>query len=238
MSSLAPRPLPENEGLAFVGEHVPANAPLASAVAKKLLAARNPNGRPNEDVVRQFAGWNRGGIREYWLVDFPSHMGDQEAALYVAPFRLRNQASRQNRDLRNALVRRERYLALPVSATMPVWTWLNSAIVPDDTLLAVARDDDFIHGLLSARPFALWWQKHGRNPALAVASYPFPWPPAKGLSDLTSTQEEQRHAIARATRSENHDALESAVASGYGWPSDLPDGELMSRLSDLNRTRG
>jgi type II restriction/modification system DNA methylase subunit YeeA len=34
-----------------------------------------------------------------------------------------------------------------------------------------------------------------------------------------------------------HRTLDAAVAAAYGWPDDLPDGDLLARLLELNRTR-
>jgi hypothetical protein len=34
-----------------------------------------------------------------------------------------------------------------------------------------------------------------------------------------------------------HRTLDEAVAAAYGWPADLPDDEVLSRLLDLNRAR-
>src|SRR5690606_30303818 len=34
-----------------------------------------------------------------------------------------------------------------------------------------------------------------------------------------------------------HDELDAAVAEAYGWPADLPDGEILQRLVDLNARR-
>ena len=76
-----------------------------------------------------------------------------------------------------------------------------------------------------------------RDPAHAVASYPFPWPPGTGLSALTAAQEEHRHAIARAIRGNDAENLNAAVAAAYGWPADLEDAELLKRLGELNRAR-
>ncbi|MGE0418089.1 MAG: class I SAM-dependent DNA methyltransferase [Acetobacteraceae bacterium] len=36
---------------------------------------------------------------------------------------------------------------------------------------------------------------------------------------------------------ELHDRLDQAVAAAYGWPADLPDGEILARLVALNRQR-
>jgi hypothetical protein len=251
MSNAAPRPLPENAGLAYQGERVALTASIPPKLAERMLGTRNPHGKPNADVLRQLvtaADPRRPAI--HWLVDFPPGMDERQASLYEHPFHHLYRAMRPTRDrwwvnshadenLRRALTRRERYLATPIGAEPPAWLWFDSAIIPDDTLIAVARDDDFTHGILAARPFALWWRHvHSRrNPTLAMASYPFPWPPDTGLSALTAAQEEQRHSVARAARAGNAETLNAAVAAAYGWPAGLDDEAILVSLGDLNRTR-
>jgi hypothetical protein len=216
-----------------------------------MLGTRNPNGRSNADVLRQLvtaADPRRPSV--HWLIDFPASMDEREASLYEHPFHHLYRTMRPTRNrwwvnphadepLRAMLARRERYLATPIGAEPPAWTWFDSAIIPDDTLIVVARDDDFTHGILSARPFALWWRPfHSRRtPTLAVTAYPFPWSPETGLSALTAAQEELRHAIARAARSGDAESLNAAVAAAYGWPVNLDDESLLTRLGDLNRLR-
>jgi hypothetical protein len=247
----APRPLPENDGLALLGERVALTASIPPKLAERMLGTRNPHGKPNADVLRQLATAadpRRPAI--HWLVDFPASMGEREASLYEHPFHHLFRAMRPDRArwwvnphaderLRAALARRARYLATPMDAEAPAWTWFDSAVIPDDSLIAVARDDDFIHGILSARPFALWWRKfHSRRtPTLAIGAYPFPWPPGTALGALTAAQEERRYAVARAARMGDTDSLSTAVGAAYGWPSDLDDATLLTRLADLNRTR-
>jgi hypothetical protein len=251
MSHAAPRPLPENAGLGFQGERVALAASIPPKMAERMLGTRNPHGKSNADVVRPLATAADGSRPVvHWLIDFPRHMGEREASLYEHPFHQLHRAMRPTRDrwwvnphadehLRTSLARRERYLATPIGADPPAWIWFDSAILPDETLIVVARDDDFTHGILSSRLFAVWWrQVHSRRtPTLAVATYPFPWSPGKGLSDLSATQEEQRHAIARAARSGNPDPLDDAVAAAYGWAADLTDDELLERLDELNQAK-
>jgi len=251
MSAIAPRALPENAGLAFLGERTALAASLPPKLAERMLGTRNPNGKSNADVLRRLATAADGDRpASHWLIDFPLHMGEREASLYEHPFHHLYRTLRPTRDrwwvnlhaderLRIALAQHERYLATPLGAEPPAWTWFDSEVLPDDTLLAVARDDDFTHGVLAARPFALWWRNfHSRRtPTLAVGAYPFPWPPATGLSALSAAQEEHRHAIARAARSGDTDALNAAVAAAYGWPADLDDAGMLARLGDLNRAR-
>ena len=251
MAHPAPRALPENAGLAFIGERMAVTACIPPKMAERMLGTRNPHGKPNADVLRRLV--TAADPRHpslLWQIDFPAGMGEREASLYEHPFHHLYRSVRPDRDgwwvnpyadaqLRATLARRERYLATPVGAEPPGFLWFESSIIPDDTLLAVARDDDFTHGVLQARPFALWWRRfHSRRtPRLAVNSYPFPWPPSTALSALTATQEEQRHAVARAARGADTDQLTSAVAAAYGWPVDSTDDELLARLLELNRQR-
>jgi hypothetical protein len=251
MSHPIPQPLTENEGMSMVGERVALTASIPPKLAERMLGTRNPHGRPNADVLRQLvtaADPRRPTV--HWLVDFPPHMGEREASLYEHPFHHLYRAIRPtggrwwvnphaNERLRAAIARRTRYLAAPIGSDPPAWTWFDAGIIPDDTLIAVTHDDDFTHGILSARPFALWWQQNHsrRTPTRAVSSYPFPWAPGTGLSALSAAQEEQRHAIARAARGNDAAALNAAVHVAYGWPSSLDDDEILARLGDLNRTR-
>jgi hypothetical protein len=247
-----PRALPENDRLFFLGEPFAATAMLSPREAARLLALRNPHGKPNADVVRQLVvAAARPGFRLQWVIDFPAAMSEAEAALYEQPFqRLARGAAAKgarwwtnphgNASLRAALARRERFLVTPVGTAQPDFHWVESTLVPAEGLLAVARDDDFAHGILSSRPLALWWRMHhARRPATRMfQSFPFPWPPATGLNALTKTQEEHRLAVARAARGADAEALNAAVAAAYGWPAGLTDGELLGRLHQLHRDRG
>lgn len=251
VSHPTPRALPENSGLAFQGERVSLTASIPPKLAERMLGTRNPNGRPNADVLRPLAtaaDARRPAI--HWLIDFPAAMGEREASLYEHPFHHLHRTMRPTRDrwwinphadqrLRTALARRERYLATPTGIDPPDWQWFDSTIIPDETLIAVPRDDDFTRGILTARPFGVWWRafQSRRTPTLAVDSYPFPWTPGTPLSALSAAQEEQRHAVSRAARDGDVEALNAAVAGAYQWPVNLSDEELLARLGDLNRAR-
>ena len=247
----APRALTENTGLAFVGERMAREACIPPKMAERMLGTRNSHGKPNADVLRRLV--TAADPRHpslHWQIDFPAGMGEREASLYEHPFHHLYRSVRPDHAgwwvnphadprLRAALARRERYLATPIGADPPGFLWFESSIIPNDTLLAVARDDDFTHGVLQARPFALWWRRfHSRRTStLAVNSYPFPWPPQKILSALGKVQEEQRHAVARAARGSDAEQLNAAVSAAYDWPVDLTDDELLARLLELNRQR-
>ncbi len=245
-----PIPLPENAGLAFLGEERWKAAQLTARDARAFSESTNPTGRPNADALRRFLGFAAGRINQHTHVDFALHFTEQEAALYLKPF-AKLHSSQKNPGktwwlnphaqpaLRTALARLERYLATPLAAKNPAWDWIDSQVLPDASLLAVARDDDFTHGLLQSRFFDRWWRKYSPrlSPLDIVTAFPFPWPPATLLSSLSRAQEEQRHAIARTARSGEQDQLNAAVATAYGWPGDLADEEIIACLIELNRER-
>jgi hypothetical protein len=251
MPTYAPCSLPENAGLAFVGERVSRSALIPPRTAARMTGLRNEHGKSNEDVLRRIALVTPDGrIQIDWQIDFPAEMDEREASLYALPFHHLYRTARPLRRrwwvnphadaaLRAALARRERYLAAPAGEKRPEFRWYESTLLPSHSLLVVARDDDFTHGVLSARPFALWWHRHRtpRTPASVVLSYPFPWPPGTGLAALTSQQEDRRHAVARAARGGSAAELETAVAAAYDWPAGLDDADLLARLVELHQAR-
>ena len=240
-----PKSLPENTGLAFIGEAVWPAALLTDRQAQKLVSANNRCGRPNTDVLRRRLAVVDGERVEVWQIDFPDHFTQQEAALYEEPFdHLQRHAPdwknpHANPALRRALARVSRYLAMPARADLPDWIWIEDELIPDASLVAVARDDDFTHGVLASDVFAAWHRAYGATlpPDQLIESFPLPWPPATGLSGLTATQEESRHAVARAIRAGNRAALHEAIRHAYGWPVDLPETELRDKVSALQLTR-
>lgn len=246
MTRSTPAPLRENHALAFVGEPVPAAARVSARTARALLETRNPNGKSNHDVLRRTIGAD--GV-DRWMIAFPPEMDEREAALYARPyaelnrhrdaFRAGAAHAAAHRELRAALARLERYLATPVESDAPDFEWIDSDLTPDDSLLVVARDDDFTRGVLRSAPFRAWWRavQTADDPTRAVATFPFPWPPATLLSALSSAQEEQRFAIAKADRAHAEGELDAAIARAYGWPTGLEDAEFLARLRALHATK-
>src|SRR3954462_9715063 len=148
------RPLPENAGLAFVGERVSRSSAIPPKMADRMLGTPNRHRKPNADVLRQLvtaADPRHPGV--HWQIDFPATMGEQEASLYELPFHHLYRTIKPTRGgwwinphadarLRATLARRERSLATPIGAEPPAFAWFYSAVLPGDTLLAVALDDD------------------------------------------------------------------------------------------------
>jgi hypothetical protein len=240
-----PTILPENTELAFRGETPWPAAGLSERQAQQFLTAANACGRPNSDVLRRRLAVVDGEPAASWQIDFPGHFTLQEAALYEAPFdHLQRHAPdwrnpHVNPALRRALARVSRYLAMPADAVTADWRWIEEELIPDASLVVVARDDDFTHGILASDAFAAWHRAYRSSlpPEQLSAAFPFPWPPATGLSSLSAVQEEARHAVARAIRGGNHAALHEAACRAYGWPVDLSESELLGQIAALHQAR-
>jgi len=141
--------------------------------------------------------------------------------------------------LRHALARLDRFLATPLDSPEPSWSWFESEHLPDETLLVVARDDDFTHAVLRSAAFTAWWRAYflKQTPTQVIESFPFPWPPASPLGSLTKTQQEIRSTVTRSVISGDTEQLDSAVASAYGWTDSWEDGEILAALNELHRQR-
>jgi hypothetical protein len=232
-----PPPVPRTENLpfAFRGEAVEPARVVTAAAARQLELARNPTGKANTEALREFVGVDaQGRERRRRAVDFPAHFSVAEAALYAAPFAVLSRAglppTSAHRDdtLRNALARLERFLAAPADGSAP-FAWIDGDVVPDDSLVVWARDDDFSAGVLASATFTAWLEESG-DVLAALHSFPWPWPPSTPLSALSRAQEEVRFDLARAARAEDPAAIDAAVARAYGWTDDLAEAEIIARL--------
>ena len=230
-----PAPRAENLPFAFRGERVEPARVVSAAVARQLERTRNATGKPNTDALREFVGVDpQGRERRRRTVDFPPIISAAEAALYVEPFALLARAglppASAHRDdpLRAALARLERFLAAPADGSAP-FAWIEGDVLPDDSLVVWARDDDFSAAVLGSTAFAVWFDDSG-DVLAALRSFPWPWSPATPLSALSRAQEETRFDLARAARAEDADAIDAALARAYGWPSDSTEEKLLAHL--------
>ena len=199
--------LSENRRVGFVGTVKAGKFDLSGTVARETLQLpRNPNGRPNSDVIRPWAN----GIdivrrpQDKWIIDFANTADASEAAIYEEPFRIVETLVKPER----AKVRRERYrdywwlqaepcfgmrasirslskfIATPVLAKHRVFVWMDAAIQPDHQLIAFGRDDDTAFGILHSRFHELWslrmctWLGVGNDPRYTPSTCfeTFPFP--------------------------------------------------------------
>lgn len=170
--------LAENRHLAFCGAAPAGQFVISEARAARLLADRNPHGKPNRDVIRPWVGVADivGAPRRQWIIDFPPDMDEREAALYEQPFEYvcrharsvlagtKRAAYRErwwihgapHSDMRAVLARRDRFIATPVTARPRVFAWVPSDTLPDHGLIVFVRDDDFFFGVLHSRFHEVW----------------------------------------------------------------------------------
>jgi type II restriction/modification system DNA methylase subunit YeeA len=198
------RRLPENLGIAFMGDTKGGAFDIPEPLALEMLAAPNPDGRKNADVVRP---WVNGlditrRPRRMWIIDFGTSMPIEEAAKYEAPFeyvrehvmpeRVRNKRAtyaqrwwlhvEPRQGMRKALAGLHRYIGTPNLTKHRLFVWLSPENLPDHQLIVFARDDDFTFGVLHSRIHELWALRQGTQletrprytPTTTFETFPFP----------------------------------------------------------------
>ncbi len=223
--------LDENAGVSFMADTKGGAFDIPGELAREMLRQPiNVNGRPNADVV---VPWVNGmditrRPRDMFIVDFGAEMTEAEAADYEMPFAhveehvrpIRAQNRRQAyRDywwrhmeprpaMRAALAPLPRFIVTPTVAKYRPFAWLAAPTLPDHALIVIARDDDYVFGVLHSRAHELWSLRLGTTledrpqytPTTTFETFPFPWPLDTPEGALTAEQSRRREAIAEAAR--------------------------------------
>jgi type II restriction/modification system DNA methylase subunit YeeA len=170
------RRLPENRGVAFMGDTKGGAFDVSTELAARLLTMPNPDGRSNADVVRP---WVNGldvtrRPRGMWIIDFGTGMPLEQAALYEGPFEYvrehvkpQRDSSRSTRaewwlherprvDMRAGLAGLARFVGTPIVTKHRLFAWLPAGTLPDHQIIVFAREDDYFFGVLHSRPHELW----------------------------------------------------------------------------------
>ncbi|MFT3830329.1 MAG: hypothetical protein QM691_11570 [Opitutaceae bacterium] len=225
---------------------------LATGVrAKRWRATGGEWVRP---VLRP-ADWRRewttdGPEPRAWAIDFPPGADERDLAAAGEAGRCFTRSGARipragaGAGLRIALAKCDRFLATPAGKRAARWRWLPGTTLPCGELVVVARDDEFLAGVLASWWFDLWW-RHGPGGRLDVGSarsFPLPWPVETPRGALTREQEERRSAVVRAWRAagdgapryasadEADDGLTRTVAAAYGWPAEIDGADALARL--------
>jgi type II restriction/modification system DNA methylase subunit YeeA len=207
------RTLDENADLSFMGDTKGGHFDVDGDTARSMLSEPiNPNGRPNSDVIRPWINGSdiAGRPRGMWIIDFGVDMPESKADLYEAPFEyvkrnvksarmsVKRDAYREkwwiHSEPRPAFRKRvsglKRYIATPRVSKHRLFAWIGTNVLPDSALIAVARDDDYMLGILHSRVHELWARGMGTQlrevesgfrytPNTTFETFPFPWPPGK-----------------------------------------------------------
>ncbi|MCO5146637.1 MAG: class I SAM-dependent DNA methyltransferase [Aquamicrobium sp.] len=118
-------PLKENKSVGFVGVQKSGPFDVSGDLARRWLAMpRNPNGRPNSDVLKPT--WNGRDIttsrRDVWFIDFPRGLTEAEASLWQAPFNYLASAAYDPDDKESPLLREARSTARDIHPRRQWWT--------------------------------------------------------------------------------------------------------------------
>jgi type II restriction/modification system DNA methylase subunit YeeA len=234
------RRLTENRDVAFQGITKGAPFEVRGDQARAwLVAPKNPNGRANRDVLRRI--WSGGDIVRRqelgWVIDF-SGLTERQASYYedpfqyviefVKPLRLKNRRalyrtnwwlfSEGRPGLRAAVRDRRRYIATPKVSRHRVFVWFQENDLPDNLVIAIARDDDTTFGILQSRFHEAWalarcaWMGVGNDPTYTptttLETFPFP----EGLTPNISANhyKNDRRASAIAKTAKRLDDLRNA----------------------------
>lgn len=174
--------LPENYGLAFMGDTKGGSFDVTQSLAEDFLRSPlNPNGRPNSDVVKPWINGSdlAGRPRNMYIIDFEPAKSEQEAAMYEAPFEYvkkvvlpERQVSRTTIDewwrherprpeLRKALSALPRFIVTPRVSRHRLFVFAEAAVIPDSALIAIGRGDEYFLGVLHSRLHERWARRKG-----------------------------------------------------------------------------
>ncbi|MFN3877020.1 MAG: class I SAM-dependent DNA methyltransferase [Brevundimonas sp.] len=199
--------LGENKGFSFYGTKKGGSFDIPGDLARAwLLAPKNPNDRPNSDVLHPRATGADLVQRssDEWVIDYGVAGEEADAALYELPFGhilklvkpVREKNRREHRrtrwwlhseaapGMRDALTGLRRYVATPSVAKFRLFTWFFAEILADQQVIAIARDDDTTFGILHSRFHELWslrmgtWLGVGNDPRYTPSTTfeTFPFP--------------------------------------------------------------
>lgn len=152
--------------------------------------------------------------RGMWIIDF-GELEIEQAALYEAPFEYAKEHVKPVRDsnrrerrrvrwwqhgetvpgLRRALRGLERYLVTPRVSRHRVFVWVPVETVPDSAVVAIARADDYMFGVLHSRFHELWARRKGTQlrevesgfrytPRTTFETFPFPHPSDEQAAEI------------------------------------------------------
>ncbi len=227
--------LDENVNIAFQGNIRNGPFDLTHEQGQQMLAhPLNVNGRPNSDVVFSFVNAHDLAQRPRgaYIIDFGQDTDRRDAAQYEEPWeyaRAHVQPYRETLEsehlksrwwiheswrpgMRAALSSLARYIATPITSKHRFYVWLESDVVPDATVVAIARDNDYIFGVLHSRIHEAW--ALAQAPRLGVGNdprythtqcfntFPFPWP-MNACDSLSYAELHQRAAIAMTAKKLN-----------------------------------
>jgi type II restriction/modification system DNA methylase subunit YeeA len=222
--------LTENSGLSFQGVTKGGLFEVKREVAIAWLCApMNPNGQQNSRVLAPILSGGdivKRGVPG-WVVDF-SGLSLDEATLFeqpfeylqefVKPFRSQNKRAlyrerwwlfaEQRPGFRRKTAGLGRYIATPKVSKHRLFVWLYERELPDNLVIAVARNDDTCFGILSSRFHIAWSLDLGSTledrptytPTVTFETFPFPEGLTPNIPANEYESDPRAQAIAKAAK--------------------------------------
>ncbi len=219
--------LKANEKVCFIGSKKAGEFEVEEPVALEWLAAPNPHGKPNSDVLKPWVNGNAlvTTRRAYWIIDAGLERTEADMSGYALPFehvvkvvkpdRAKNKEPRTKRnywihkrpgpELRVLLARQRRCPAVVRHSKHLVFSWMPTAILPDDGIYVFAREDDEFFGVLASDIHRVWAMAQGTQvrekesgfrytPESCFETFPFPFPLKEPLPQGESTPQSEAAA--------------------------------------------
>ena len=241
--------LKENAGISFMGVTKIGDFEISKDVAETMLRQPNPHGKPNSDVLKR---WMNGRDinqinRNMWIIDFGTNISEHDAAFYEMPFeyvianvkpsrethsdkRVRENwwlHGRPRSEMRRALAGLSRYIVTSQTSQHRMFKYIDVDVLPENTVIVFAREDDYFLGILQSRIHILWAEGVGTQledrprytPTTCFETFPFPEP-----------EEEQRAAISEAANELNQ------LRENWLNPTDMLGQPALSESQQRRRT--
>ncbi|HZM01637.1 MAG TPA: DNA methyltransferase [Candidatus Saccharimonadales bacterium] len=239
--------LQANFDIAFMGDTKGGAFDITEKQALEMLRQPNPHRRPNSDVI---VPWVNGldvarRPRHMFILDFGLTRTEEDCAKYQAPFayvreHIRPQRVANNRALYAkywwrhveprpgmlaALLGLSRFITTIAVAKYRLFVWMESPTLPDHSLFAFVRNDDYYFGLLQSRVHEVWALKQGTRletrprytPTTCFETFPFPF-----LDDLKPAEPPAVEPAPRLKRPASELNQMWAAASNYYMMGEKP----------------
>ena len=170
-----------NIDIAFMGDTKGGPFDIPEKQALAMLRQPNPHRHPNSDII---VPWVNGldvtrRPRHMFIIDFASGISEGDASKYESPFQhvvmivkpqrdtsrttvgIYWQHERVREEMRAALKSLPRFLTTVRVSKHRLFRWFESPTLPDSSMFAFARDDDYFFGVLHSRFHEVWARAQG-----------------------------------------------------------------------------
>lgn len=222
--------------------------PNLTKYIREYRNGRDLSARSRDMLVIDLFGLNARGVRsqypevyQYLLEAVKPHRDANNRASYRDNWWLFGEP---RRDLRPALSKLDRYIATVETAKHRVFQFLDTSILPDNMLIAVASDDAYHLGVLSSRIHSVWalraggWLGIGNDPRYSKSRCfdPFPFPnTSAAIKRRISKLAEELDAMRKLVLSDNPDLT---LTSLYNVIEEIKNGSPLGEKSLHIKERG